>query len=44
MTFATEAAFETALIAALKTKGWESEVLKHPTEAKCSKSLSKSAN
>jgi type I restriction enzyme R subunit len=33
MTFATEAAFETALIAALKTKGWESEVLKHPTEA-----------
>lgn len=33
MTFTTEAAFETALINELKNKGWESEVLKNPTEA-----------
>ncbi|MCF6345150.1 MAG: HsdR family type I site-specific deoxyribonuclease [Thiomicrorhabdus sp.] len=33
MTFNTEAEFETALINELKNKGWESEVLKNPTEA-----------
>ncbi|MCK5354526.1 MAG: hypothetical protein KAJ63_05370 [Methyloprofundus sp.] len=33
MTFTTETPFETALIEELKNKGWESEVLKHPTEA-----------
>lgn len=33
MTFTSEAAFETALIEELKNKGWESEVLKNPTEA-----------
>ncbi len=33
MTFISEAAFETALIDELRNKGWESEVLKNPTEA-----------
>ena len=33
MTFNSEAKFETALIASLKNKGWEKEVLKHPSEA-----------
>jgi type I restriction enzyme, R subunit len=33
MTFTTESAFETALIEELKNKGWESGVLKNPTEA-----------
>ncbi len=33
MAFTTESAFETALIDELKNKGWESEVLKNPTEA-----------
>jgi len=33
MTFTTEATFETALIEELKNKGWESDVLKNPTEA-----------
>ena len=32
MTFTTEAAFETALINELQTKGWE-EVITNPTEA-----------
>lgn len=32
MTFTKEAAFETALIQTLFTKGWENEVLKNPTE------------
>ena len=32
MTFTSEAAFEEALIQALSKKGWENEVLKHPTE------------
>jgi len=33
MTFAKESDFETALINELKNKGWESEILKNPTEA-----------
>jgi len=33
MTYTTESIFETALIEELKNKGWESEVLKNPTEA-----------
>jgi len=33
MTFKKEADFEKALIAELQTKGWESEVLKNPSEA-----------
>lgn len=32
MSFQSEAAFETALIEALKQKGWEHEVLHHPSE------------
>lgn len=32
MTFTTEAKFEEALILALSKKGWESEVIKNPTE------------
>lgn len=32
MTFTTEAEFEEALIYALSQKGWESEVIKYPTE------------
>lgn len=32
MSFTTEAAFEEALILALSKKGWETEVLKNPTE------------
>lgn len=32
MAFTTEAEFEDALIQALSKKGWEKEVLKHPTE------------
>jgi len=30
--FITEAEFETAMITALQNKGWESQVLKYPTE------------
>lgn len=32
MIFKTEAEFETAIIAALQNKGWESQILKYPTE------------
>ena len=32
MIFKTEAEFESALIAALQTKGWEKQVLRYPTE------------
>jgi len=32
MVFKTEAEFESAMIAALKNKGWENHVLKYPTE------------
>lgn len=32
MTFAKESEFEEALICELKKKGWESEVLKNPTQ------------
>jgi len=32
LTFTTEAEFEEALIHALSQKGWESEVIKYPTE------------
>ena len=33
MTFNSEAEFENALIAELKNKGWEQEVIYHPSEA-----------